>query len=130
MSEAELQTHNLTLEQFFEQLTWSTLEKRIRVALKNPKEAVPLEIHCPAVMDLARQILGGIADSAIKRRGEPSTEVEVFNYDQRLAVLRILEAIISEYEEWKLKHLNSGTEVMSVRFRKFENRLEDLKDKT
>jgi hypothetical protein len=118
MSKEEPQVQNLILERFFEQLTWAALEKRIRAALKNPKEAVPLEINCPAVMDLARQILGGIGESAIQRPGQPVSEAEVFNYDQRLAVLRILEAIISEYEEWKLRHLNAGGEVLSVRFNK------------
>ena len=130
MSQGESQVQNLIIERFFEQLTWRALETRIREALKHPTETVPLEVECPAIMDLARQILGGIGESAIQRPGERVSEDEVFNYDQRLAVMRILEAIICEYEVWKSKNLNAKVEVVSVRFAKFGESLEDSRDKT
>jgi hypothetical protein len=92
------------LDKFFEQLPWWKLEDRIREALKYPGRSVPTEILCPAVMDLARQVMGEIGELAIQKPGARVSYEETFSFDQRLAVMRLLEAIISEYEEWKGKH--------------------------
>ena len=88
-------------EQFFAQLTWGRLEKRIAHALQNPKEEVPLQIPCPAVLDLAKMVVGEIGQSVVKHPGEKTTPKEFFEYSQKVGVLRILEAIICEYEDWK-----------------------------
>jgi len=101
-AEAQLE---LTLERFFEQLTWPKLEQRIREALKHPDRSVPSEIHCPAVMSLASQVMGGLVASAIQRPGQPVSAEETFSFDQRVAVMRLLEAIISEYEDWRNRHM-------------------------
>lgn len=88
-------------EEFWKQLTWEKLERKIKAALKYPDQAVPLETNCPAVMDLASQIIRGLGDSVIQRPGEPVSPGETFTFDQRLIVLRIIEAVVSEYEDWK-----------------------------
>ena len=85
----------------WEGLTWAKLEKRIREALRHPDCSVPSEIYCPAVMDLAKQVIGKIGESAIQRPGAVVSDSERLSFDQRLAVLRIIEAIIAEYEDWK-----------------------------
>jgi hypothetical protein len=95
-------------DEFWSTLHWEPLEKRIRLALRDPGIPLVTEVNCPAVMDLGKQILGKIVDSAIQRPGEPVTKEEVFSFDQRLVILRILEAIISEYEEWKKRRFSSG----------------------
>lgn len=91
-------------DQFWSQLTWEKLERRIREALRYPGRAVPREINCPAVMDLAKQVMGGIGELAIQRQGAVVSPREEFTLDQRVAVMRLLEAIISEYEDWKKVH--------------------------
>jgi hypothetical protein len=96
-------------DQFWEQLRWDVLEKKIRIALRQPGVPITTEINCPAVMDLARQIVGGIGESAIQRPGAPVSPQETFSSDQKLVLLRILEAIISEYEEWKKRRFSQGT---------------------
>lgn len=88
-------------DRFWEQLDWPKLERRIMEALRHPDQAVPLETKCPAVMDLAKQIVERIGKSAITKPGEAVSFKETFTMDQRLAVLRILEAIISEYESYQ-----------------------------
>ena len=95
-------------ELFWAQLTWGKLERRIKEALKYPDRAVPLETLCPAVMDLAKQVMEGLIGSAIQRPGAAVSLQEAFTFDQRVAILRILEAIIAEYEDWKKDfHLKS-----------------------
>jgi hypothetical protein len=96
-------------DQFWEQLKWEVLEKKIRLALRQPGLPFVVEIKCPAVMDLAKQIVGGIGESAIQRPGEAVNQKETFSFDQRLVLLRILEAIISEYEDWKKRRFSQGT---------------------
>lgn len=88
-------------DQFWAQLTWEKLERRIKTALSRSDEAVPLETNCPAVMDLANQIIRGLGELAIQKPGVKVSSNETFNFDQRLIILRIIEAIISEYEDWK-----------------------------
>jgi hypothetical protein len=95
-------------DQFWEQLRWDVLEKKIRTALRYPDMPMNTEINCPAVMDLAKQIMGGIGESAIQRAGELVSKEETFSFDQRLVLMRILEAIISEYEEWKKRCFSQG----------------------
>jgi hypothetical protein len=96
-------------DQFWEGLRWEVLEKRIRVALRYPNVSITMEVKCPAVMDLARQIVSGIGESAIQRPGEAVSKAETFSFDQRLVLLRILEAIIAEYESWKKNRFSQGT---------------------
>jgi len=97
-----------TFDQFWEQLSWDKLERKIRIALRCPGQDVTLYTKCPAVMDLAKQIMEGIGKSAIQRPGEMVTQEETFSFDQRLVLLRILEAIISEYEDWKAFKFHAG----------------------
>ena len=97
----QLVNSQLYFEEFWSQLTWEKLERKIKAALRYPDQAVPLETNCPAVMDLATQIIRGLGDSVIQRRGEPVSDSERANFDQRLIVLRIIEAVVSEYEDWK-----------------------------
>ena len=97
------------LDQFWAQLTWEKLERRIAEALQHPDRAVPLETRCPAVLDLARQMVRRLGESAIQRAGEPVSPQETFTLDQRLVVLRILEAVICEYEAWKQQRMSGGT---------------------
>jgi hypothetical protein len=86
---------------FWEQLSWEKLERKIKAALSHPDQAVPLETNCLAVMDLVSQIITGLRGSAIQRPGEVVSNREALTFDQRLVVLRILEAVVSEYEDWK-----------------------------
>jgi hypothetical protein len=97
----QLVNSQVYFDQFWSQLTWDKLERKIKVALQHPHQAVPLEVNCPAVLDLANQIIGGLIGSAIQRTGEEVSPGETLSYDQRLVVLRIIEAVVSEYEDWK-----------------------------
>src|SRR5437764_610505 len=92
---------NEIFDQFWNQLTWPKLESRIKEALQYPDQAVPLDTRCPAVMDLARLMVKKLGESAINKVGLPVDREETFTLDQRLAVMRILEAVIVEYESWK-----------------------------
>jgi hypothetical protein len=110
-------------DRFWEQLSWDRLEKKVRVGLRNPSIPFVSEINCPAVFDLARQIVGGIGESAINRAGESVSPKETFTFDQRLALMRILEAIISEYEDYKKSYFSQGrTPAVFTKFPPFDTR--------
>jgi hypothetical protein len=91
------------LNSFFEQLHWDALGRRLNIALKNPSQEVPVQINCPAVFDLAQQISSSIIASAINKYGEEVTAQDEYSYDEKVVILRILEAIICEYEDFLKK---------------------------
>lgn len=97
----QLVNSQVYFDEFWSQLTWEKLERKIKAALSHPDQSVPLETNCPAVMDLASQVINGLISSAIQRPGEVVSKAETFTFDQRLIVLRIIEAVISEWEDWK-----------------------------
>jgi hypothetical protein len=90
---------NLTAQEFFEQLTWEKFKTRLSEALHNPHANVPQRIQCPAVMALFRDIAQNIGETAIQKTDEPLTTENIFHLDQRLALLRILEALVRMAEE-------------------------------
>lgn len=88
------------LESFFTQLTWSTLESQMVAALRHPDREVPTRIQCPAVLDIANHIFSDIAKDALARPGQDLRSQDIFSHDQKLAVLRLLEAIIVAAEQF------------------------------
>jgi hypothetical protein len=93
-------------------LTWDRLESKLWDALKHPHQSVPVQISCPAVRDLHSQIVSNITKSALQKKGEGLSADEVFNCDQRLVILRILEAVISAGEDWLAG--NPGSQFFNV----------------
>jgi hypothetical protein len=84
----------MTVREYFENLTWESFKLTLEETLRNPGKNVPQNIQCPAVMTLFRDIAQNIGETAIQKTGEPLTPENIFNLDQRLALVRILEALV------------------------------------
>lgn len=90
---------DLTVKEYFENLTWEKFKRKLEEALKDPHTNIPHQIQCPAVTTMFQEITQSIGKYAIQKPGESLTSENVFNLDQRLALLRILEALVRIAEE-------------------------------
>lgn len=88
-----------TLKKFFGTLGWDVLEPRIREALENPEKSIPIQIYCPAVDHLATMVVREMGDDAVKAFGQPPSPEAVKKANQMVAILRMLEVLVSLAEE-------------------------------
>lgn len=93
---------NNSLRAFFQTLEWEVLEDRVRLALSDANEVVPKSINCPAVDSLANLVFTKIAADAFERPGSPIAGSKLgWNLDNHVAVLRLLESLITLAEDYE-----------------------------
>lgn len=88
------------LEEFFAGLSWEELEPRIRAAIQDPHAEIPTRIQCPAVQALFSKVYGGIKEDALTAPGAPVSPEVQRQADQYVALLRLLEVLVSMSEDY------------------------------